>query len=254
MSGVHQSPAASAEPVSAWIASTWGASGARPVVPVGDGQVGEGDAAIRARTGRSRAARAGPSRGRRGRCRPRRGGAARAWVSGPAARPAVTRRRRRARPRRARSAAGRGRQRLVEVGDEVVDVLEADRQPDEVVGHAGPILVLGAQLRVGRPGRVDDQRLGVADVGQQAEDLDASISLRPASTPPLTPKVRIAAEAALEVLGRLLVGRRATQARVADPGRPRGGPRASGRPRGRSRCGARCATAASRGPGGTGRR
>jgi hypothetical protein len=31
----------------------------------------------------------------------------------------------------------RGRQRLIEVGDDVVDVLNADRQPDIAVGDAG---------------------------------------------------------------------------------------------------------------------
>ena len=36
MSGVHQSPAASAEPVSAWMTSDLRRARARPVVPVGE--------------------------------------------------------------------------------------------------------------------------------------------------------------------------------------------------------------------------
>ena len=54
---------------------------------------------------------------------------------------------------------------------QVVDVLEADRQADEVRRDSGRDLLLGLELRVGGRGRMDDQRLRVADVGQQAEDL-----------------------------------------------------------------------------------
>ena len=64
-------------------------------------------------------------------------------------------------------------QRLVQVGDDVAHVLDADRQADELRRHAGLRLLLGRQLRVRRRGRVDDQRLGVADVGQVAGQLDA---------------------------------------------------------------------------------
>jgi hypothetical protein len=63
--------------------------------------------------------------------------------------------------------------RLLEVGDEVVDVLEADRDADQVVGVT-PVATWssGRELLVRGGGRMDDQRLGVADVGEQAEELD----------------------------------------------------------------------------------
>ena len=63
---------------------------------------------------------------------------------------------------------GRRLEGLGQVGDEVVDVLEADRQPDEVRRDAGLDLLLGLELRVRGRCRMDDQRLRVADVREQA--------------------------------------------------------------------------------------
>ena len=83
----------------------------------------------------------------------------------------------------------RGRQRLLEVGDEVVDVLETDRQPDEVLGRPGRDLLLRVSCEC------------VVDAGWMISDLASptfassekiwtlSMSRRPASTPPLTPNV-----------------------------------------------------------------
>ena len=64
-------------------------------------------------------------------------------------------------------------QRLVEVGDDVAHVFNAHRQTDELGRHAGLRLFLGRELRMRRRGRVNDQRLRVADVRQVAEQLDA---------------------------------------------------------------------------------
>ena len=63
-------------------------------------------------------------------------------------------------PRRARARAARPSglgERLVDVGDDVLEGLDADAQADEIVGDAGCQLLLGRQLRVGRRRRVDDQ-------------------------------------------------------------------------------------------------
>ena len=97
MSGAHQSPAASADPVSAWTTRTCGASpGARAVVAVGDGQSGQRRAVVeRERPERDRFEAAGPGRGT---SRLDRAGLRHA--AAPVARiPSVTRPRRRA-PRR----------------------------------------------------------------------------------------------------------------------------------------------------------
>lgn len=66
-----------------------------------------------------------------------------------------------------------GPQRLVEVLEDVVDVLQAHRQPHQLRRHAGLRLLLGGKLLVRRAGRMDHQRLGVADVGQVGVELDA---------------------------------------------------------------------------------
>ena len=64
-----------------------------------------------------------------------------------------------------------GFDRLVEIGDDVADVLDAHREPHHFRRHAGGGLLLRRQLLVRGRGGVDHQRLGVADVRQQAEQL-----------------------------------------------------------------------------------
>ena len=87
-------------------------------------------------------------------------------------------------------------ERLVEVGDQVVDVLDADREPDQSSGHAGGHELVGGQLGVGRGGVVDRQRLGVADVGQVAEQLQRLDEPRAALAAGLQPEGHQAAVAA----------------------------------------------------------
>src|SRR5579864_6008316 len=58
------------------------------------------------------------------------------------------------------------RQRLVQVRDDVVDGLEADREPDHVGTGACRHLLLGRELPVRGRGRMEDQRARVADVGE----------------------------------------------------------------------------------------
>ena len=55
---------------------------------------------------------------------------------------------------------------LVEVGDDVVGVLDADGNPDHLRLHPGLELLGKRELGMGRGGRVDDQRPGVQDVGK----------------------------------------------------------------------------------------
>lgn len=60
---------------------------------------------------------------------------------------------------------------LLDVGRDVINVLDADRDADEVRGDAGALELVRAQLLVRGAGRVDDQRLGVADIGEVAQQL-----------------------------------------------------------------------------------
>ena len=52
-------------------------------------------------------------------------------------------------------------------------MLDADREADHVLRHAGGVQLTVVELRVRRRRRVDRERLGVADVGQVREQLQA---------------------------------------------------------------------------------
>src|SRR6478735_11156850 len=63
-------------------------------------------------------------------------------------------------------------QRLVEVGQEIAERFETDRDPDVVRGRASQGLLFFGQLGVSGAGGVNDERLRVADIRQVREDLD----------------------------------------------------------------------------------
>ncbi len=61
---------------------------------------------------------------------------------------------------------------LVEVGEDVVDMLNADGEADKFWADTTGELLLGGELRMGRGGRVNRQRLGVTKVGNVGEQLE----------------------------------------------------------------------------------
>jgi hypothetical protein len=60
-------------------------------------------------------------------------------------------------------------QRLLEIGDNIVDMLYADGQPDHLRSHAGLFLLLRRHLPMRRRGRVTGERLGVTHIDQPLE-------------------------------------------------------------------------------------
>lgn len=54
---------------------------------------------------------------------------------------------------------------LIEARQDVLDMLEADRQADIALRHAGSELFLGRKLRVGRGCRMDGKTSCIADIG-----------------------------------------------------------------------------------------
>ena len=79
----------------------------------------------------------------------------------------------------------RGGQRLVQIGNDVVDVLDADRQPDISRRHAARELILRAQLRMRGAGRMDRQRAHIADIGDVIEQLQRVDEARAGLAAPL---------------------------------------------------------------------
>ena len=63
--------------------------------------------------------------------------------------------------------------RLLEVGNDIINVLGTDRDADEVLRNTTANLFLIRELLVGRGPRVDSQRLGVSDIGQVRDQLEA---------------------------------------------------------------------------------
>ena len=63
------------------------------------------------------------------------------------------------------------RQRLVKRGDDVVDVFEANGEANQLRRNAALAQILVGELRVGGRGRMDDEALRVADVGEDREDV-----------------------------------------------------------------------------------
>ena len=66
---------------------------------------------------------------------------------------------------------GGGGECLVDVGEDVVDVLDADGEAYEFGGDASGGLLFGGELGMGGSGRMNGEAAGVADVGQVGEQL-----------------------------------------------------------------------------------
>src|ERR1700676_4602721 len=77
-----------------------------------------------------------------------------------------------------RRAAGLRRgQRLIEIGDDVVDVLDPDAEPDHFRPDAGFFLLLGRHLPVRRRGRVAGERFGVPHIDQPLEQTERVVKI-----------------------------------------------------------------------------
>jgi hypothetical protein len=68
----------------------------------------------------------------------------------------------------ARSTFSRGRQATLDIGADVVDVLDVDRKAHIAIGHACRSLLPGTELRMGRRRWMNRKAAGVADIGNVA--------------------------------------------------------------------------------------
>ena len=109
-------------------------------------------------------------------------------------------------------------ERLVDVGEDVVDVFDADGEADEVGGDAGgPELVVG-ELAVGGAGGVQDAGARVGDVRHDGRELEAIHEARGGGAAALDAEGDDAAGAVGQVLPRQRVEGVAFEAGVVDPG------------------------------------
>ena len=106
---------------------------------------------------------------------------------------------------------------MVEVVDDVVYVFEADGGADKFGADAGGALVLFGELSVAGGGGVQDECFGVADVGEVAGELDVVDKCFAGGSASFDAEAEDGAEAAIEVLSGVLVGRVVFEAWVGDP-------------------------------------
>src|SRR6185437_3675243 len=76
----------------------------------------------------------------------------------------------------------RRQQRLVEIGDDIVDMLYTDREPDIAGGHAACQLILNTELRMCRARRMNCERTRIADIGHMIEEPECIDETRPCFT------------------------------------------------------------------------
>ena len=81
----------------------------------------------------------------------------------------------------------------LDVRDDVVDVLQADRKPHIALGYAGRVLLFGAELRMRRGRGMNGQAARIADIGdvveqlQRVDEAPARLPCPPASSKPTRP-------------------------------------------------------------------
>ena len=112
------------------------------------------------------------------------------------------------------------RQRLIEIEQDVVDVLDADRQTHVAVGDAGREPVFGRQLRVRRGRRMDGERAGIADIGDVIEELQRVDEAAAGLLPSGNLEADQAAETAVQIGTRYAAAARPRIGRDRSPARP----------------------------------
>ena len=108
-------------------------------------------------------------------------------------------------------------QRLSQVPQDVVNVFDADGESHKVWRDAGGQLLLGRKLLVGRRGRMDGQRFGIAHVGQVRKELQALDEAPTGLRPALDAKAQDSALSPGQVLLGQFVRGMVWQAGVRDP-------------------------------------
>src|SRR6185312_10021721 len=112
----------------------------------------------------------------------------------------------------------RAAERLIEVGEDVVDVLDPDAQPDHLGPNAGLLLFFGGHLAVGRRRGMAGERFGVADIDEALEQLEAVIEALAGLEPSSDSEGQERAGLSAEIFLRQRVIGAVVKARIVDPG------------------------------------
>lgn len=106
---------------------------------------------------------------------------------------------------------------LLKIRNDIIDMFRAHADPNQILRHPGPPLLIITQLLMRcRPG-VYRQRLRVAHIRQIADQLEPIHDLLPSLLPALDTKAQHAAKAAREVFLRQRVALMRFQPRIAHP-------------------------------------
>ena len=112
--------------------------------------------------------------------------------------------------------AGGSIERLRQVGDDVVDMLDLHRQPHIALVQTGIALLIGRQLRMRVRGRMNGQRARIANIGDMVEELERIDEGLSGGKPVLQLKPHEAAIAAPQIGMRAARGVAGLQARIIE--------------------------------------
>ena len=111
-------------------------------------------------------------------------------------------------------------ERLIEVGDDVVDVFDADAEPNHLWSHPGLALFFNRHLPMGSRGRMAGQRFSVTQIDETLEQLERVVELLAGLEPSLDPEGDQRAGPAAEIFLRERVIGAVRESRVVDPLNP----------------------------------
>src|SRR5579872_2436962 len=106
---------------------------------------------------------------------------------------------------------------LVEVSDDIVEVFDADTEPDHLGSHPGVALFFNRHLTMSGRGRMASQRFGVSNIHKPLDQLERIIELFAGLEPSLDSKSHQRTGTAAEVFLRQRVIRIFRESRIVDP-------------------------------------
>src|ERR1700736_4674517 len=108
-------------------------------------------------------------------------------------------------------------QRLIDVPEDIIERFQSDRQPNHFWRNTGGALLFFVELAMRRRRRMNDQRLGIADIGQMRQELDRLDKSHAGRGASFNAKSKDASRTSRKVALRQCLVAISLQQRVADP-------------------------------------